>query len=548
MSVIRQAVLVGALGSAALGRVTAQERLGKISFPNSGSAKVQPQFIRGVLLLHNFQYGEAAEAFRQAQKTDPGFALAYWGEALTHTHQVWNQQNLEAGRAALARLAPTTEARLAKAPTRRERLYLASGEALYGEGSKPRRDTLYAEALERLVLAQPDDDEAKVFLSVALLGLNQGVRDVPTYMRAGAIAEDVLRRNPEHPGAAHFVIHAFDDPVHPPLGLWAARRYAEIAPGSSHAQHMTTHIFLALGMWDEVAKQNEVASGPHRAHWGPGHLTHWLTYAYVQQGRYEEARQLLALLPSNTGSPPSRSDRGQLANFRARYVLDSEQWEGPEAMALAADTGISGEDGYEYATYAAGYAAARRGDGRMAEQMLARLTRANGDAPTTVKPGETGSKVVPVILELSLRAELARRSGAGDSAIALLHRATALEDGMPAEFGPPAGVKPSHELLAGMLLEGRRAAEAVTEFQRALELGPGRSGALLGLARAARAAGQDAISSRAYASLAANWHDADRELAALAEVRASARLTGALEYRNRAAGDFTNHPGNNNLR
>ena len=105
-------------------------------------------------------------------------------------------------------------------------MYLASAEALYGEGSKPRRDTLYADALETLVRAQPDDDEAKVFYSVALLGLNQGVRDVPTYMRAGAIAEDVLRRNPDHPGAAHFIIHAFDDPVHAPLGLYAARRYA----------------------------------------------------------------------------------------------------------------------------------------------------------------------------------------------------------------------------------------------------------------------------------------------------------------------------------
>jgi tetratricopeptide (TPR) repeat protein len=520
MTMIRQVVLVAGLGAAALGSATAQEQLGKISFANSGSAQAQPDFIRGVLLLHNFQYEQAAEAFRQAQKTDPGFALAYWGEALTYTHQVWNQQDLAAGRAALARLGPTTGARLAKAPTPRERMYLAAAEALYGEGSKERRDTLYANALETLVRAQPDDDEAKVFYSVALLGLNQGVRDVPTYVRAGAIAEDVLRRNPDHPGAAHFVIHAFDDPVHAPLGLWAARRYSEIAPSSPHAQHMTTHIFLALGMWDEVAKQNEVASGPHRDHWGPGHMTHWLTYAYVQQGRYEAARQLLGVLAANAGSPPTPHARGQLANFRARYVLDSEQWDGPEARALAADTGIAGEDMYEYATFAAGYAAARRGDVKLAQQMLARLTRVNGRASTTAKVGEPGIKVVPVILELSLRAELLRHHGARERAIPLLRRATALEDGMPAEFGPPAVVKPSHELLASMLLESGRAADAVKEFQRALELEPGRSAALLGLGRAARAAGQDAIAADAYARLAANWHAADGGLPALAEARA----------------------------
>jgi tetratricopeptide (TPR) repeat protein len=347
VTVIREAILVGALGVAALAPAAAQEQLGKISFPNSGSAQAQPPFIRGVLLLHNFHYEQAADAFREAQKADPGFALAYWGEALTHTHQVWNQQDLAAARAALARLAPTREARLGKAPTPRERMYLASAEALYGEGSKPLRDTLYAQALEQLVRAQPDDDEAKIFYSVALLGLSQGVRDVPTYERAGAIAEDVLRRNPDHPGAAHFIIHAYDDPAHASRGLYAARRYSEIAPSAAHAQHMTTHIFLALGMWDDVAKQNEVASGPDRAHWSPGHYTHWLTYAYVQQGRYEAARQLLASLAANAGSPPSRYHRGALANFRARYVLDSERWNGPESKALAADTGVAGEDDYE---------------------------------------------------------------------------------------------------------------------------------------------------------------------------------------------------------
>jgi tetratricopeptide (TPR) repeat protein len=518
--VIRHAILVGALGSAACAPAAAQEQLGKISFPNSGSAQAQPDFIRGVLLLHNFHYDQAADAFRQAQKADSGFALAYWGEALTYTHQVWNQQDLAAARAALARLAPTSEARLAKAPTPRERLYLVTTEALYGEGSKPLRDTLYAKALEQLVRAQPDDDEAKVFYSVALLGLSQGVRDVPTYERAGAIAEDVLRRNPDHPGAAHFIIHAYDDPAHAARGLYAARRYSEIAPSASHAQHMTTHIFLALGMWDEVAKQNEVASGPDRAHWRPGHYTHWLTYAYIQQGRYQAARQLLVSLAANAGSRPY--NRGQLANFRARYVLDSEQWNGPEAKALAADTGIAGEDDYEYATFAAGYAAARRGDVRMAEQMLARLVRVNGEATTTVRPGETGIKVVPAILELSLRAELMRRKGSRDEAIGLLRRATTLEDSMPAEFGPPAVVKPSHELLAAVLLESGRPADAVTEYERALELGPGRSAALLGLARAARAAGRKEVSARAYTTLAENWHGADRALPALAEARGPA--------------------------
>jgi tetratricopeptide (TPR) repeat protein len=242
----------------------------------------------------------------------------------------------------------------------------------------------------------------------------------------------------------------------------------------------------------------------------------------VQQGRYQAARALITLLTANAGSPPTPSARGRLANFRARYVLDSEEWDGPEARALAADTGFAGEDGYEYATFAAGYAAARRGDPVLADRMLARLAQVNGNAAGTVKPGEVGSAVVPVILELALRAELLRGKGARDEAVALLRRATALEDGMPAEFGPPAVVKPSHELLAAVLLESGHASEAVRVFQRALELGPGRSAALLGLARAAKAAGQSDLASQTYRTLATNWHAADPALPALAEARTGA--------------------------
>src|SRR5262249_28129455 len=151
--------------------------------------------------------------------------------------------------------------------TPREKGYLEAVEALYGDGGKERRDTLYSAVMERLTREFPKDDEAAVLYATALLGLNQSVRDVPTYMRAGAIAEDVFRRNPKHPGAAHMIIHAFDDPVHAPLGLYAAQQYSQIAPSSAHAVHMTTHIFLGLGMWPLVVSQNIIASGPDSSRW-----------------------------------------------------------------------------------------------------------------------------------------------------------------------------------------------------------------------------------------------------------------------------------------
>ena len=202
---------------------SADDRLGRISFPNSGSAAAQPHFIRGVLLLHSFEFDDAAEAFREARRVDPGFALAYWGEALTHNHPLWRYQNRDAALKVLAELGATPEARRAKAPTPREQAYLATLDALYGEGDKAARDRAYAAALEKLSAANPDDDEAKAFHALAILGTNVERRDFAADMRAAALVEDVFIRNQEHPGALHYMIHAYDNPMHAPLGLRAAR-------------------------------------------------------------------------------------------------------------------------------------------------------------------------------------------------------------------------------------------------------------------------------------------------------------------------------------
>jgi hypothetical protein len=235
-------------------------RLGTITFPNSGAPAAQEPFIRGVLYLHSFEFGPAAAAFREAQQADPGFALAYWGEAMSYNHALWGEWDDDAAHAVLERLGPTAEARRATAPTHREQMYLDAVEALWAGGPKPQRDTAYAHTMEQLVRAHPDDDEARAFWSLAILGLSGTTRVVPSYMRGAAIAQEVFERNPDHPGAAHYLIHSFDDPTHAPLGLPAARAYSRIAPDAAHAQHMTTHIFLALGMWDDVVSQNEIAA------------------------------------------------------------------------------------------------------------------------------------------------------------------------------------------------------------------------------------------------------------------------------------------------
>jgi hypothetical protein len=259
------------------------------------------------LLLHSFEYADAREEFQAASKIEPAFAIAYWGEALTYTHPVWVQQDVPAARAVLARLAPTAEARLALAPTEREKDYLRSVEILYGSGDKVTRK-------HRVFQRHGAHDEEVPGRSRS----GQPVRrraawHVPArakfqlYMRAAAVAEEVFAKNPQHPGAIHYLIHAYDDPIHAPLGLRAARVYREVAGSASHAQHMPSHIFFALGMWDEAIAANIASIAVaderiNRKNLGPAdrnyHSLLWLEYAYLQEGRTSDARQVLTGIQS----------------------------------------------------------------------------------------------------------------------------------------------------------------------------------------------------------------------------------------------------------
>ena len=511
-----------AVSSVVLASPVAAQQLGTITFPTSGPAAAQASFVRGVLFLHSFEYESAAAAFREAQGAAPSFAMAYWGEALTYTHPVWNEQDVGKAREALSRLAPTPEARRAKAATPREQMFMDAIELLYGQGSKPKRDTLYASAMERLAAAHPADDEAQSFYALALLGLNQGIRDVPTYLRAGAIAEGVLKRNEDHPGGAHYTIHAYDDPINAPRGLHAARQYSKIAPAAPHAQHMTTHIFLAMGMWDDVVSQNIVASGHHHDQWQAGHYTSWLGYGYAQQGRFDEARKHLETMRANYRRAPRRGEEPSLLSMRAQYLVNSERWTDPVAT-WSLEAPNAGVLARAIDAFTNSYAAFRVGNKKLAREHheeFMRRTRGSLVADET-----SADATVLDVLDRQLRGLLMLDERNAAPALALLVNAAKIEDRLPMEFGPPDVVKPSHELLGEVLLELKRPSEAQKEFVRALELAPGRARSLLGLGRAALAAGDSAVARKALGDLKRNWHSAD---AALPEVVELNRLLATL--------------------
>lgn len=491
-----------------------QPRLGTVVFPTSASPAAQEHFLRGVAYLHSFEYAAAGQAFREAQRAEPGFALAYWGEAMTLNHPVWNEQFADSARRVLARLAPTRERRLARAGSARERQWLDAVETLYGEGAKPRRDTLYARLMLRMAEDHLADHEAQTFAALALLGLNQAIRDVPAYMRAAALAQPVFEANPDHPGAAHYLIHAFDDPVHAPLGLRAAQAYSRIAPDAAHAQHMTTHIFFALGMWEEGRAQNEIAANLTR--WAPGHYTWWLGYALLQQGRFAEAERHLERV--RAGLTPSRGQISHLTWMRGDYLVNTERWGSDPAGWAIANRGYPAVAAFD--EFVAGYRAARGGDTGAAGAARARLAAL---LDTVRARGDSLAHRQLVIMDRELGALLDIAAGRREQGVVALREAARLEEALPMEFGPPLIVKPAWELLGEVLLEMREFADAQQAFTRAQQLAPGRARSLMGLVRAAAAAGDRAVAETAYRRLEAAWRQADGDLPDLAELR---RLSG----------------------
>jgi tetratricopeptide (TPR) repeat protein len=451
------------------------EGLGSLSFPNSGDAAAQEPFLRGVLLLHSFEFEPAAEAFRAAQAADPGFALAYWGEAMTFNHPLWQQQDRDAALEALGRLGATPVERAAKAPTERERLYVEALDALYGEGSKHDRDQAYMRAMARLQDRFPDDREARAFHALAILGSRDGVRDFATYMKAAAVAQPVFDANPDHPGAAHYLIHAFDDPVHAPLGLPAARTYSQIAPRAAHAQHMTSHIFVAMGLWEDVVAANIRARDTQDADFQArgeranvcGHYSSWLHYGHVMLGQTAEAATLLDLCHARMADAPRAGEASYFVSMRARQILDTGDWSLRERWTWDPPPGDEPGDAirrFDYAWVNA-FAALRAGDAAPARSLVA--------APVT------GASARIAVDEL--RGLLAIAAGRADEGIRILEAAAQAEDTLPFEFGPPSILKPTWELLGEELLTLGRAEEARAAFERALQRTPGRSLVVRGL-------------------------------------------------------------------
>ena len=502
LSALSVAIMFGL--AAARGLAAEPGGVGELTFANSGASAAQAPFLRGLALLHDFEYADAADAFRAAEALDPSFTMAFWGEAMTDNHPVWMEQDAAAARAALARLAPTPPARLATAKTERERMYLAAVESLYGTGSKEERDIRYADAMAALHARFPDDVDATAFYALALLGTNHAGRDFATYMRAAALLEDVYPTHERHPGVLHYLIHAYDDPIHAPLGLRAATRYAAVAPDAAHAIHMTSHIFIALGRWDDVVSANEQAMrvvNRHRAERGRpaavcGHYVSWLDYAYLQERRVADAQQQLdacrraALNAPVPGSPPAPQAAIAMSAWAEMSLVHFIETGRHEATAVPANATAGPAFTLAYADALA--AAATRRDPASLHAAAARVRDRQQAVAAEIKHGAIpegdGANVDIEVQQIAALEAL--RDGRTSDGIALLQRAAAAENRMPMEFGPPVIEKPTFELLGDELVALNRFAEAETAYASALARAPGRTRSLEGRLRAEEGLGK----------------------------------------------------------
>jgi len=484
--------------------------LGQIEFPTTTkSPDAQAAFIRGMLLLHLFEYPFAEREFQQAEQLDPDFVMAYWGEAMTHNHAIWDQQDRDKALAIVQRLGPTRAARAVKTQSAKEKDFLHSVEVLYGDGTKAERDRAYMRAMAQMAQRYPDDQEVKLFYALSIMGVSAGVRDIPSYMEAAALAQSVFYANRRHPGAAHYLIHAVDDPIHAPLGLEAAYALAAMAPDAGHSLHMASHIFNALGMWNDVVNVNlravkvanamAVELGRTPGHWG--HYNFWLLYGLLQQGRQSEAKELLSQAYEKAKSAtvteedrlqldPDNSQVSSVVQMWSRYLLetggtDREVTRWRFNLGDAFDPNLNSH-------YALGLLSSNP-DVVASHLEAFRSLQAQLHTEIMAQPRQAPFDLVYLdrlgVIERELESALARSKGDTTSMIERAREASRLEGEMPYSFGPPFVDYPAAQWLGERLLDLGQNDAAAAAFAEQLKRSRQRTQALLGLARAERARG-----------------------------------------------------------
>ena len=515
---------------------TPPAQVGQVSFRTSCGSTAQRSFERGVALIHSFWYEEAGRAFQAAAKADSSCGMAHWGRAMSLFHQLWTPPPPNDARAGLSE---SDQAVRLTVSGSRERGYAEAIATFYRgyDGSNFRaRVEAYQAAMEALAKRYPDDAEARTFNALALIAVGQlDVADT-TYARqrrAAAILEPLFRKEPSHPGLAHYLIHAYDYPVLAQGGVPAAERYASIAPAVPHAQHMPSHIYTRIGAWDSSIASNRRSAEAGRAFeerqhlaalWDQrGHALDYLTYAYLQEGRDREAKGVVDEVGRVVAGYPENSLTNDyaLAAIPARYLLERGRWVEAKALVVRPAPAWRGAEALTH--FARGISAARSGDSTLARveiDSLQGLETELAKAPTQVY----WSRVARV-QRLAVSSWLSRLEGDTVAAIEAARAAAELEDVTPKSNVTPGALLPARELYADLLLELGRTADARQAYEASLFRQPNRARSLYGAARAAELIGDRAGARRRYQELdkLLSAGDGDRPELALARKALASR-------------------------
>ena len=478
-----------------------EARLGKVNFPNSCSPEAQPLIEKGVALLHSFQYQEAQQTFEELEKKDANCATAHWGKAMALDYQLWefpDEKKMKEGHKEIA------EAQKLDPTNPKEQGFEAAAAAFYQRKSKTTHTghiEAYSSALRTLHSQFPDDVEVSSFYALSLVALAEAdVDSLANRERAIAILEPLLEPYPDHPGVAHYLIHAADRPELASEGLEAARRYAAIAPDSPHALHMPSHIFVRLGLWQDSIASNIAAnaSGARLAemHKAESHYqTHaldFLSYSYLQSGQEAKAREVIAHVDHVVGA--SEKDKtDHRVYLEARTAVELHRW----AEAAALEDPAAPKDQQDTTRWARAIGRARSGDlagaalavKQLAESVAERENRARkqGYPPANEKATDLREA----------EAWLAFANGKSEEALKELRAAAERQE----RNGGESTVVPAREMLADMLMELKRPSDALTEYRMVLKNAPNRFDGLLGAARAAQATGDTTGAQSFYAKL-----------------------------------------------
>ncbi|WP_157219149.1 hypothetical protein [Flavisphingomonas formosensis] len=509
----------------------AVERLGSVSFETSCNAEAQPRFNRAVALMHSFQFGPAIDGYRAALAADPSCAIAYWGIALSS----WS--NPFAGFKSPLQLKQGLEAvqagRALKAKTPRERAYIEAVSHLYTDPTtldQDARTLAYEHAMERLAAEYPKDTEVGIFYALALAAAADSAdKTYAKQLKAGAILEGLFARYPDHPGLAHYIIHAYDEPALASRAAVAAKRYGAIAPSTPHALHMPSHTFTRIGDWQASIDTNLASAASARAAGQPAdelHASDYMIYAYLQTGQDRAAGQLAEASvqvfsrfdpATANGAAPASAAYYAHAAIPARYALERRDW---ASAAKLEPTPSRFPYAVSITYFARGLGAAHLKDATATRSAIASLDQIHDKL---AQQGEDYWAEQTDIQRREIAATLALEEGHIADALTGMRQAADLEDKTQLASVTPGPLAPAREMLGEMLLGRNQPVDALAAFEASLVQEPNRFWSLYGAAEAARRAGNGKKARTYFQRLVAMTPQADQpERPQLAEARRQA--------------------------